>query len=108
MRLAKACVYQDFLTTLGPSGAAGCPLPFGIPGARVRAPGARRLRDYYQNVEIKLRSQLFPLDRFDECLIIPGVWPDYGVALEASAFGSPVHWSEDNSAAGDALHGTGC
>ncbi|NLN15838.1 MAG: hypothetical protein GX182_00790 [Firmicutes bacterium] len=95
--MAKACVYQDFLTTLGHQEPSRVPVAiWNTRSALVRAPGARRLRDYYQNVEIKLRSQLFPLDRFDECLIIPGVWPDYGVALEASAFGSPVHWSEDN------------
>ncbi len=58
--------------------------------------GARRLLDYYQNPEIKHETQLFPLKRFPEALVFPGIYPDYGVALEASAFGSPVRFFEDN------------
>ena len=97
MRLAKPSVYQDFLTTLAHQEPSRVPVAvWNTRSALVRVPGAKRLLDYYQDVEIKLRSQLFPLDRFDDCLIIPGVWPDYGVALEASAFGSPIRWSDDN------------
>ncbi|MGI6559572.1 MAG: uroporphyrinogen decarboxylase family protein [Limnochordia bacterium] len=95
--MARANVYQDFLTSLSHQEPSRAPVAiWNTRSALVRVQGARRLLDYYQDVEIKLRSQLFPLDRFDDCLIIPGVWPDYGVALEASAFGSPVRWSDDN------------
>jgi uroporphyrinogen decarboxylase len=90
-------VYQDFLLALAhkePSRPPVC--VWNTRSNLVKARGATKLLDYYQNVEVKLYSQLFPLDAFEDCLIIPGVWPDYGVALEASAFGSPVHWEDNN------------
>ena len=58
--------------------------------------GAEKLLDYYQNPEIKLATQQYPLDAFPEALVIPGIYPDYGVALEASAFGCPIRFF-DNS-----------
>jgi uroporphyrinogen decarboxylase len=57
---------------------------------------ATKLKDYYNNVEIKLAAQLTPLELFDDTLILPGVWPDYGVALEASAFGCEVKFFEND------------
>ena len=48
---------------------------------------AKNLLDYYKKVDIKLEAQLLPLEYFGDTLIMPGVCADYGVVLEASAFG---------------------
>ena len=95
--MVKENVYGDFLKTLQhiePDN-----IPVCIWNTRcnlVRAPEAKNLMDYYKNTDIKLYSQLFPMDYFKDCLILPGVWPDFGVVLEASAFGCPIVWNENN------------
>lgn len=58
--------------------------------------GVNKIRDYYDNADLKLQTQLFPLSKFDDILLIPGVWPDFGVALEASAFGCDVTYRDNN------------
>ena len=90
-------LYENFLHTLSHKPPSKVPVAlwytrsvFGLLG------GARNLQDYYTNSEIKLTTQLYPLDRFPEALIFPGIYPDYGVALEASAFGCPIKFF-DNS-----------
>ena len=55
---------------------------------------AKSLRDYYDNIDIKLEAQLQPLKLFEDTLIMPGIWPDYGVILEASAFGCKILFSD--------------
>ena len=95
--MTKSNVYNDFLKAL--EHVKPDKVPVGIWNTRcnlVRAPGAKNLLNYYKNTDIKLFSQLFPLDYFGDCLILPGVWPDFGVVLEASAFGCPIVWDEFN------------
>lgn len=53
--------------------------------------------DYYRNAEIKFRVQLDLINRFSDIRWIPGIWPDYGVITEASAFGCPLKWYEDDT-----------
>jgi len=58
--------------------------------------GVTKIKDYYDNPELKVKTQLFPLGVFDDITLIPGVWPDFGVALEASAFGCEVTFRDNN------------
>ena len=95
--MTKNDVYSDFLKTL--EHVEPDKVPVCIWNTRcnlVRAPGVKNLLEYYKNTDIKLFSQLFPLNYFGDCLILPGIWPDFGVVLEASAFGCPIIWDEFN------------
>ena len=95
--MSKNNVYSDFLKGL--EHIEPDKVPVAIWNTRcnlVHSPRVKKLLDYYQNSDIKLFSQLFPLNYFEDCLILPGVWPDFGVVLEASAFGCPVIWNEFN------------
>lgn len=47
---------------------------------------------YYFDVEEKLRLQLRLKELLPEALIIPGIFPDLGVVIEASAFGGQISW----------------
>jgi uroporphyrinogen decarboxylase len=47
---------------------------------------------YYFDVEEKLRIQLKLKELLPEALILPGVFPDLGVVVEASAFGGRLQW----------------
>lgn len=53
--------------------------------------GVDNFLDYYFDVEMKLHLQLKLIDLLPEALILPGVFPDLGVIVEASAFGG--QWS---------------
>ncbi len=55
------------------------------------------LQDYYQDLECKLQTQVSMQERFPEAVLLPGIWPDYGVAVEASAFGCPIIWQKNQS-----------
>jgi len=95
--LAESDIYLDFIKAINHEQPQKTPVcVWNTRCNLVRVPGARNLLDYYKNVDIKLKSQLFPLDYFEDCLIMPGVWPDYGVVLEAAAFGCPIVWDENN------------
>jgi hypothetical protein len=48
--------------------------------------GVDNFIDYYFDVEMKLHLQLKLIDLLPEALILPGVFPDLGVIVEASAF----------------------
>jgi uroporphyrinogen decarboxylase len=56
-----------------------------------------KARDYYQGLDLKLQVQIKLQEQFPEALLLPGIWPDFGVAAEASAFGCPVIWEEDQA-----------
>ena len=47
---------------------------------------------YYLDPEIKLATQLLPLEEFPGILIIPGIFYDLGLVLESSGFGCEVRW----------------
>jgi len=51
----------------------------------------------YFDVEEKLRFQLKVKELLPEALILPGVFPDFGVVVEASAFGGQVMWFKDGA-----------
>jgi uroporphyrinogen decarboxylase len=90
-------LYDDFLLTLSHREPGRVPVvlwytrsALGLQG------GAKTLLEYYRNPEIKLATQQYPLEAFPEVLVFPGIYPDYGVAVEASAFNCPIRFF-DNS-----------
>jgi uroporphyrinogen decarboxylase len=50
--------------------------------------------NYYQNIELKLSTQIEFQKRFPDALLYPGLWADFGTVVEASAFGCEVIWPE--------------
>jgi len=59
--------------------------------------GIPDMRRYYFDPEYKLAVQTLLQERFPEVLILPGVWPDLGVVIEASAFGGRITWFENSA-----------
>jgi len=55
-------------------------------------------KDYYHNVEVKLKIQLWFQEQFPEFILFPGIWADYGAVCEPSAFGCEVKWEGDSPA----------
>lgn len=53
------------------------------------------LKDYYEDMECKLLVQVRMQERFPEAMLLPGIFPDYGVVVEASAFGCPIIWNNN-------------
>ena len=47
---------------------------------------------FYFNAELKLQCQLKIQDMFPDALMLPGPWPDFGVAVETSFFGCSLQW----------------
>ncbi|MCE5313657.1 MAG: uroporphyrinogen decarboxylase family protein [Armatimonadota bacterium] len=50
--------------------------------------------DYLCNQEAWLRANLAVMQRFPDVIFLPGTWVEYGVAIEPSAFGCPLKWSQ--------------
>jgi uroporphyrinogen decarboxylase len=59
--------------------------------------GMPDMRRYYFEVGYKLSVQTLLQEAFPEVLILPGVWPDLGVVIEASAFGGRITWFESSA-----------
>ena len=55
------------------------------------------MRRYYLDVETKLAAQLRLMAEFPQALILPGIFPDLGVIVEASAFGGRISWFADSA-----------
>lgn len=53
--------------------------------------------DYYQKSDICLDTQIKLQNQFPDNLLLPGIWPDFGVVAEPSAFGCPVVWDENEA-----------
>lgn len=61
------------------------------------AGGIPNLTRYYLDVEEKMRVQMRLKELLPEALILPGVFPDFGVVAEVSAFGGIIHWFDDGA-----------
>ncbi|RPJ04647.1 MAG: hypothetical protein EHM36_09715 [Deltaproteobacteria bacterium] len=59
--------------------------------------GIPDMRRYYLDPDLKLSLQLLLQERFPDVLILPGVWPDLGVVVEASVFGGQITWFENSA-----------
>ncbi|MDP6117659.1 MAG: uroporphyrinogen decarboxylase family protein [Planctomycetota bacterium] len=67
--------------------------------------GVANFLDYYFDVDTKLDAQLKLQELIPEALILPGVFPDLGVVVEASAFGGQILWFEDGAPfIGEVIH----
>ena len=53
------------------------------------------LKDYYEDMECKLLTQVRMQERFPGAMLLPGILPVYGVEIEASAFGCPINWDSN-------------
>ncbi|KYH33109.1 uroporphyrinogen decarboxylase family protein [Neomoorella mulderi] len=52
-------------------------------------------KDFYFDAELKLKAQMTIQEKFPEALLVPGPWPDFGVAVEPSAFGCKIEWPDN-------------
>ena len=59
--------------------------------------GISDMRDYYCDVEYRTELQLRLRERFPDVIVLPGVWPDLGVIIEASAFGGMITWFQNGA-----------
>jgi len=53
-------------------------------------------RQFYFDVAFKLRAQLEIQNMFSDALLLPGPWPDFGVAVESSFFGCEIQFQEND------------
>lgn len=53
--------------------------------------------DYYRDVETKLKVQTEIQRLFPETILFPGLFPDYGVIIEAVSLGCEFKWLEDDA-----------
>ncbi len=53
-------------------------------------------RQFYFDAALKLRTQLEIQNTFSDALLLPGAWPDFGVAVEPSFFGCDIEWPEND------------
>lgn len=56
--------------------------------------GVGNFLTYYFDVDEKLRVQLRLKELLPDALVLPGVFPDFGVIIEVSAFGGRIQWFE--------------
>lgn len=54
--------------------------------------------EYFTQPDSWLRANLEVVERFPDCVFIPGFWVEYGMAVEPSAFGCKVSWWKDTPA----------
>lgn len=55
--------------------------------------------DFFMYPNQWLNANLTLMARFPDVIFLPGLWVEYGVAAEASAFGTPVLWRQDEAPA---------
>jgi len=55
------------------------------------------INSYYHNTEKKLAVFTKLQETFPEVLLFPGFHPDFGVVIQASAFGGRIQWLEDDA-----------
>jgi uroporphyrinogen decarboxylase len=51
--------------------------------------------EFYHDPRKMLNATIKAMRLFPDVLFFPGLWADYGIVVEASAFGSRVSWRED-------------
>lgn len=50
---------------------------------------------FFHDPRVMLDATLHTMKRFPEIVFFPGLWADYGIVVEPSAFGSRVFWPEN-------------
>ncbi len=68
-----------------------------LPSHSAAVGGICDFNKYYFDVEYKLNIQCKLKALLPKAVILPGIFPDLGVILEASAFGGKILWFKDNA-----------
>jgi len=55
-------------------------------------------KNYYYDVEVKLKVQIWFQEQFPDFVLFPGIWADYGAVCEPSAFGCEIKMKGDSPA----------
>lgn len=50
---------------------------------------------FFHDPRVMLDATLHTMKRFPDIVFFPGLWADYGIVIEPSAFGSRIFWPED-------------
>jgi len=59
--------------------------------------------DYYKDNRTKLVVQSKMQETYPDAILMPGVYPDYGVVAEPALFGCPVHWQKQQAPAAEPI-----
>lgn len=59
--------------------------------------GIPNLTHYYFDLDEKLEIQTRVKKLLPEALVLPGIFPDFGVVVEASAFGGQIRWLDNGA-----------
>jgi uroporphyrinogen decarboxylase len=54
-----------------------------------------RVFKFFHDPKLMLEATLHTMRRFPDIVFFPGLWADYGIVVEPSAFGSRIYWPED-------------
>jgi len=65
----------------------------------IASAGGMNTLDFFLYPDRWLRAYLALIARFPDVVFLPGFWVEYGTAVEASAFGAPVVWRQDEAPA---------
>ncbi|OGP99757.1 MAG: hypothetical protein A2026_04275 [Deltaproteobacteria bacterium RBG_19FT_COMBO_46_12] len=50
---------------------------------------------FFHDPKLMLEATLHTMKRFPDIVFFPGLWADYGIVVEPSAFGSRIYWPEN-------------
>lgn len=50
---------------------------------------------FFHDPKMMLDAILHTMKRFPDIVLFPGLWADYGIVVEPSAFGSRIYWPEN-------------
>jgi uroporphyrinogen decarboxylase len=50
---------------------------------------------FFHNPQVMLEATLHTMKLFPDIVFFPGLWADYGIVVEPSAFGSRIYWPEN-------------
>ena len=53
--------------------------------------------DYWEHAEAKLKAQVKVQEQYEEVMLYPGIWPEFGTGIEASSLGGEVRFSQHAS-----------
>lgn len=56
-----------------------------------------KVLEYYKDVKVKFKVQLCANKLFTDAILFPGIYPDYGTVVEASAFGCEIVWFKNEA-----------
>ena len=54
-----------------------------------------RVFKFFHDPRTMLEATLHTMKRFPDIVFFPGLWADYGIVVEPSAFGSRIYWPKD-------------